>query len=389
MKFFSMKLMALLSVALIVNSAPAISANIPAIMADYSEINPVYVGLLTTIPSLFLVIGIFLTNVVEKKLGAKNTILVGLAMVSIFGTLPAWYQGHFWVLFASRCLLGLGIGLFNRLMIQMISQLYQTENDKKAKALGLESAFEGLGGIFMTVGVGQLVRISWERSFLVYGVALIGFICIALFIPQKASQQKEEVSELSVKMSKEKKRKILLLGSVLFWIVLLFINYNLQITPLLIEQEIGDATAGSNMIAAIATGAFIAGNLFGFTFKWLNQWLLPIAACMAGASIYLSSQSTSLIFSLICSFALGFFFRNIMPYFMHTFTSGGQDAAKFGTTVVLVAYNLGATMAPYASQVISYFSGQTSAGNQMTIIGITLFGIGLFSLATNRFIKIT
>ncbi|WP_233724045.1 hypothetical protein [Listeria ivanovii] len=55
-----MNLLALLSVALIVNSAPAISANIPAITESFKEVNPVYVGLLTTVPSLFLIAGVFL-----------------------------------------------------------------------------------------------------------------------------------------------------------------------------------------------------------------------------------------------------------------------------------------------------------------------------------------
>ena len=389
MKFFSTKLMALLSVALIVSSAPSISANIPAIAANYPEINPVYVGLLTTIPSLFLVIGIFLANLFEKRMGSKNTILFGLMIVAIFGTLPAWYQGNFWGIFLSRCLLGIGIGLFNRLLIQMISQLYQNETDKKAKALGLESAFEGLGGIFLTLAVGQLVNISWESSFFVYSTAIIGFVCIALFIPKKMSETKEESHELPVTMTKKKKRKILLLGFLLFWIVLLFINYNLQITPLLIEKGLGGATAGSNMIAAIATGAFIAGNLFGFTFKCFNHWLLPIATCIAGGSIYLSSQSTSLMFSLSCSFILGFAFRNIMPYFMHTFTSGGEAAAKFGATIVLVAYNLGATLAPYASQMLTYFGGYTNASTQLAITGGMLCLIGLGTFVTNRFIKST
>ena len=54
MKFFSMKLLALLSVAMVVYSAPAISANVPAIAASFPEVDAVYVGLLTTIPSLFL-----------------------------------------------------------------------------------------------------------------------------------------------------------------------------------------------------------------------------------------------------------------------------------------------------------------------------------------------
>ncbi|HBG5343152.1 TPA: MFS transporter [Clostridioides difficile] len=389
MKFFSMKLIALLSVALIVNSAPAISANNPAITQSFPDVNPVYVGLLTTIPSLFLVIGVFLTSLIENKIGKKYTIITGLIIVSIFGTLPAWYQDSYFILFLSRCLLGLGIGLFNRLLIQMISSLYQEDTRNKAKALGLESACEGLGGIIMTISVGQLIKINWSISFIVYGFAIISLVFVAIFIPnQRLNLVNTKEIDTQVLILKERRTKSILLGFILFCIVLLFINYNLQITPLLIEQNIGNATNGSNMIAAIATGAFIAGNLFGVTYMYLKRWLLPIAAFIAGISVFLTSFSSSILFILICSLVLGFAFRNIMPYFMHTFTTGGEEIAKFGTTVVLVAYNFGATLAPYASQAISFFSGSTSASNQIIITGLLLCCIGFITLIFNKYMSV-
>ncbi|WP_227450877.1 MFS transporter [Clostridioides sp. ES-S-0108-01] len=384
-----MKLIALLSVALIVNSAPAISANNPAIIQSFPYVSPVYVGLLTTIPSLFLVIGVFLTSLIENRIGKKYTIITGLIIVGIFGTLPAWYQGSFFILFLSRCLLGLGIGLFNRLLIQMISSLYQKDTRNKAKALGLESACEGLGGIIMTISVGQLIKINWSISFIVYGFAIVSLIFVAIFIPnQRLNLVNTEEIDTQVSVSKERRTKSILLGFILFCIVLLFINYNLQITPLLIERSIGNATNGSNMIAAIAAGAFIAGNLFGVTYMYLKRWLLPIAAFIAGISIFLTNLSSSIIFILICSLILGFAFRNIMPYFMHTFTTGGEEVAKFGTTVVLVAYNLGATLAPYASQAISFFSSNTSASNQIIITGLLLCCIGFITLIFNKYMTV-
>ncbi|MBC1482654.1 MFS transporter [Listeria sp. FSL L7-1485] len=390
MKFFSMKLMALLSVALMVNSAPAISANIPAITESFSGINPVYVGLLTTIPSLFLIVGVFFTNVVEFFLGRKYTILLGLVIVGVFGTLPAWYQGSFLVLFLSRCLLGLGIGLFNRLLIQMISSLYQSEIGKKAKALGLESACEGLGGIIMTISAGQLIRISWTSSFWVYGFAVVSLLFVAIFIPNQRVQpiSDNEEAESRNPISKERKIRSIILGCILFCIVLLFINYNLQITPLLIEQGIGDATNGSNMIAAIGAGAFIAGNLFGRTYTYLKKWLLPIATFTAGLSIFFTNNSNSILFTLFCSLVLGFAFRNIMPYFMHILTTGGEQTAKFGATIVLVAYNLGATLAPYGSRLISVITGSTNAGSQIIVMGVLLCAISLITVIFHKYMTV-
>lgn len=102
----------------------------------------------------------------------------------------------------------------------------------------------------------------------------------------------------------------------------------------------------------------------------------------------MTSWSTSVNFTLFCSLLLGFAFRNIMPYFMHTFTTGGEAVAKFGTTVVLVAYNLGATLAPYASQAMFLMSGDVSARNQIIITGLALGSIGLIILIFNKYMTV-
>lgn len=285
------QLIALLSAALVIASAPAISANIPAITGTFPHITTTFINLFTTIPALFIIFGVFLSNLMEKRLGQKKNILLGLAIVAIFGTMPAWYDRSFSVLFLSRCILGLGIGLFNRLIIQNISGLYQASIVKKARALGLESAFEGLGGIAMTLGVGQLVRFSWQLSFIVYGIAVIGFVLILLFLPEKKEALKQKTKDTKI-LAPQIKGKMLQLAVLLFLIVALFIIFNLQITPLLLEKGIGDATEGSNMIAAISIGAFTAGNLFGRTYGKLKNYILPAAAFLAGCFIILATLST-------------------------------------------------------------------------------------------------
>lgn len=171
----------------------------------------------------------------------------------------------------------------------------------------------------------------------------------------------------------------------LFLIVVLFINYNLQITPLLLEKGIGDATEGSNMIAAIATGAFIAGNAFGLIYSRLHRWLLPIAALLAGSSIYLTYPLQTVGLLLGCSLLLGFAFRSIMPFFTHLLTTGGEAEAKFGTIVSIVAYNLGVTLAPYASRLLILVSGNETAGMQMILSGGMLCLIGMIALLGNKF----
>ncbi|MBT2700308.1 hypothetical protein J7E79_23370 [Bacillus sp. ISL-40] len=60
-----LKIYSLLSVALLISSGPLIAANIPAIEKEFPTVNPTHVGLLTTIPSLFVILGILVANRLE------------------------------------------------------------------------------------------------------------------------------------------------------------------------------------------------------------------------------------------------------------------------------------------------------------------------------------
>ena len=194
----------------------------------------------------------------------EKTILIGLGLVFFAGIFPALRHDNFSLLFVSRCFFGLGIGLFNRLIIQMISDLYQNDPDKQASVIGLESSFEGLGGICLTLLIGQLLKINWHTSFLVYALAIPIFVAFFFFVPddKKLIEKREpEQSSALSEISNDKRvyGSMIGFGILLFVIVTLFINYNNQITPLILEKQIGDETNGSNIIAFIGLGVFIAG----------------------------------------------------------------------------------------------------------------------------------
>ncbi|SMQ81600.1 Predicted arabinose efflux permease, MFS family [Bacillus sp. OV166] len=353
-----LKTYSLLSVALLISSGPLIAANIPAIEKEFPTVNPTHVGLLTTIPSLFVILGILIANRLELWFGKKRTILIGLGVVFLAGVFPVLKHDIFSFLFISRCFFGLGIGLFNRLIIQMISDIFQEDPRRKATVIGLESAFEGLGGICLTLIVGQLLKINWYTSFLIYALALPIFLGFFLFVPDDKKQRAKRKAEPNTTVSDSPDEvgsygSVIGYGILLFLIVTFFINYNIQITPLLLEKHIGNATIGSNNLAFIGLGAFIAGFSFGRIFQLLKDYIMPVALLLLAISIYITTISESILLTTFCSMTIGFSFRCMMPYLFHTFTQKSEKVAKLGTTMVLVAYNIGATLSPYEGIVFS------------------------------------
>lgn len=154
---------ALLSASLLVGSAAAINANIPAMAQHFKDVPLSMVEMLTTIPSLFLMISVFISTFIAKRLGYKQTIMLGLAIVMISGLIPLWID-NFIMILMSRGALGFGIGLFNSLLVSMINYFYEPQ--MRSSMYGLQSAFEGAGGIFITFLAGQLLKINWQAPFI-------------------------------------------------------------------------------------------------------------------------------------------------------------------------------------------------------------------------------
>lgn len=154
----TLKKLALLSSSFVVVSGGAIAVNVPAIAQDFPEIPLPLVESLTTMPSLFLIVSVLLSHAIAKKVGYKRTVLVGLATVLVSGLVPVFVH-HFWIIFLSRALFGFGIGLFNSLLVSFIRHFY--EGAERAAMIGLQSAFEGIGGMTISFLVGQLLKIDW------------------------------------------------------------------------------------------------------------------------------------------------------------------------------------------------------------------------------------
>lgn len=143
--------LALLSASFVVVSGGAIAVNVPAIARDFPEIPLPLVESLTTMPSLFLILSVLFSHAIARQIGYKQTVLAGLLLVLVSGLIPVFVH-HFWIIFFSRALFGFGIGLFNSLLVSFIRHAYA--GAERAAMIGLQSAFEGIGGMSISFLVG-------------------------------------------------------------------------------------------------------------------------------------------------------------------------------------------------------------------------------------------
>lgn len=79
----------LLSVSLILTSAGAVTSAIPSMSATYATRSLSAVELLTTAPSFMVTIFVLFSSFIARRIGQKQTVIIGLVIVSICGVLPS------------------------------------------------------------------------------------------------------------------------------------------------------------------------------------------------------------------------------------------------------------------------------------------------------------
>ncbi|MGM0217314.1 MFS transporter [Enterococcus sp. AZ126] len=338
--------LSLLSVSLLVVSGGAIAANIPAIMMAYPTIDPTLIELITTIPSLFIILTVPFSYKVTKKFGYKHSVQIGIGIVLIAGIMPAFIPS-FWLLFFSRIVFGIGIGLFNPLLFSLAGKLYQGK--ELSSVIGFQSAFEGIGGMIITFTVGQLLVMNWRSSFLAYLFALPIFLLFTWFVPDVSIEKQENRNEPeNQKVNSSTYGYIALL----ILVVTIYMSVTVKITSLLLEKGFGNATDGSNLMALVGLGAMTAGMLFGTIVTITKQWTLPISFLTLGISMFMIAFSQNLVSISFAVLICGFSFRTFIPYLFNEVNQDTKGNSEKSTSLLLIGFNIGAAFAPISISIL-------------------------------------
>ena len=192
-----MEKVSILSLSLILTTAFSISSAQSAMFAFYKEIPESWVELLVSLPSAGIMLMLLFNRVIEKYLTERQMIVSGLLIFSLCGLLPLLSQSY-WLMFASRIVFGMGIGLLNAKAISIVSERYKGQ--ERVRLLGLRGSAEVVGTALLTFGVSRLLPLGWQAAFLVYTFGLVVLALYLLFVPyDKVFEKQQEQSESTSK----------------------------------------------------------------------------------------------------------------------------------------------------------------------------------------------
>ncbi|MGD9961122.1 MFS transporter [Nocardioides sp.] len=150
-------------------------------IADELGASPSQVSLLFTSYMAVMGVAMLITGVVSSRIGAKHTLLVGLALIIVFATL-AGASDSIGAIVGFRAGWGLGNALF---IATALSTIVMAARGSTAQAVILFEAALGLGIAMGPIVGGQLGSISWRAPF--FGVAVlmtIALVATAVFLPR-------------------------------------------------------------------------------------------------------------------------------------------------------------------------------------------------------------
>lgn len=374
MKAFLEKV-SLLSLSLMMISPFSVAPAIPQMILFFEKqgYDETYVNILFSLSS-FAILAVLLANpVLSKFLKEKQTIILGLLMIALGGGSPVFFQAYP-VLFLSRILLGLGIGLINAKAINIISERYSGK--EKITLLGYRGSAEVLGSAAFTFLAGFLITFGWSTAYAIYFFGLIILGLYLLFVPQIPEVIHEQTSPKSQKFTSQQLLMIIGLAIYAGFVIVVNTSITMRIPLVVARQNLGSPAAASLVLSLMMLMGILAGISFSAFLARFKESLSAIVAILLGLGTLILWLANSLFLIAMGALLTGFVYSLGVTYvFHHVSEKIPAHQLTNATTLVLLGCNIGGGGAALVLQAFSYLS--PSLVLPYLVYGLLSLGLGI------------
>lgn len=339
--------LAILSVSLIICSGNAINPALPAIGKAFPSVSPTMIKMVGTIQQLAVLLALFISVVFAKKIGMKRTISLGLIFVGISGVLGALSGSFFTLVIISRLVLGIGVGFFNSLAIDIINIYYASDKAKRVKVIGMRSSCEPLGICVLQTIASYLVLVNWHLSFLIY---LAAFPVLLFFNHYVPNVQTEDKNEKKHKTTAKEWKDLFSVSTIVLTLMMVFmcvVNTAVGIQIPFITKELHEAAMSGIVLDINTFTAMAIGLCFGFVFSKLHRFTLPFGMIFMAIGTLLIAIAHSIPVLIAGAIIVAFAFP-LSGSFIYSWIGDAipKRAQALITSVLLVGCNLGTFISP-------------------------------------------
>ena len=373
-----MEKVSILSLSLVLTTSFSISSAQSAMFAFYKDLPESWIELLVSLPSAGIMLMLILNGLVEKYLSERKMIVTGLLIFSLCGFVPLVNKAY-WVIFASRLIFGMGVGLLNAKAISIISERY--EGKERIQTLGLRGSAEVVGTALLTLGVSQLLHFGWEISFLVYASGLIVLVLYLLFVPYGKEEKHHEARQEGKGLTAAQWFLTIGLALVAAVIVLTNVVINVRVPGLVEKSGMGSVQTAGLILSTMQLIGIAAGLSFAPLLHYFKENLLTVAGVVFGLTTIMIGLAPNLLLLSVVTIASGFVYSVSLTSIFHILSERIPSKSLNQTTsIVILGCSAGATATTFFLFLISQFSSQASfifgvLGSLMVLMAVLAFGI--------------
>ncbi len=266
------------------------------------------VNLLATVPTLFIVIGTFISGFLVGKVKYRTMAIVG-SMLFIIGGCAPYFFDNFWLTVGCRAIFGLGNGFIIPVGTALAVGLY--EGQKQAQMVGLGTLFLNAGAIILQTLGGVLAGMNYSLVFLGHLFGIITLI-MAMFLPEPENMPVDAAEKEKIRYPKG----VIVAGLLMFIFCVIDFAVMMNVSFLFAERNAGGPEMSAMALNFYTIMGCVAGLIYSMIFKHAPRWTLPLAylfTAIGPALIYFSDTFLPMTIGLGCT---GFGFAIMMPVFM-------------------------------------------------------------------------
>jgi len=351
-----------------------LSTAMPAMLTKFTDVPgaALLVSMIVTLPALFVVVGGPLMGFLTDRFGRKP-VLVGSILLGGLAGSGAYFLTNIVAILVTRALVGFSIAGTMTATNALIADYFSGQ--ARAKFMGYQSAFGGLGVVlFMPIG-GVLADLSWEYTFLVYlSVLLVFFPALLTIREPKVSKSQEsniESSHLKITLTQGYIFAANFLLHFAFMVVPVFIAYYLR-------ELFGAGGLEVGLIGGLSGLLTFAGGMayerIGRRLSYAN--LVVIGFTLSGLGLltlgFARSWPMVIIGQSMSGFGMGLNFANLTTWIAHEVEPEVRGRANgiFVTLMFLGQFMTSLVYTPIIN-VTSYGFGFVLSGSIVLLTGLT------------------
>ncbi|MFQ5884063.1 MAG: MFS transporter [Thermoplasmata archaeon] len=272
--------------------AGAIIAPVLNLMREGLGVDTASVGFIITTHALLIAFFSPVFGVIIDKIGTKKPFIFGLVLYGLAGG-SGLFISSYWLLIASRAVLGIAVAAILNSITVMILNLY--EGVERDKIMGWRGSAQSFGGLVWPLVGGLLGGISWNLPFAVYFLGIFLAVVTLVTVPET---RREETSASArggsvLRILRDKPILFVIYGLMFLTMALLYVIV-IFIPPLLEEFGITNPFHISLFIATMATSAGSTSLLYGRIRSRLSyRMIVLIALTLWAIGFTLISQAFS------------------------------------------------------------------------------------------------